>query len=180
MTFLKFLAWFRPVEARLNEATHVSLLPACQFTLPTPWDHLVAGVLMLIVFAIVLRYARRYGTNEPAFAAYWALAITGSLLLSPYFQYYDAGALVLPVMLGLDYILQQGRQPSPTLRFLLLAGYVLYPIYEVSRAIHFQPLLLWPVLIFVWLTRVLSSAAAPAFHSSQGGSYARLTEPLAQ
>ena len=63
-------------------------------------------------------------------------------------------------MLGLDYTLQQGRQPSTTLRFLLLAGYVLYPIYEVSRAIHFQPLLLWPVLIFIWLTRMLPGPAA--------------------
>ena len=91
-----------------------------------------------------------------------ALAITGTLLLSPYFQYYDAGVLVLPVLLGLDYTLQQGRQPSATLRLLLLAGYVLYPIYEVSRTIHFQPLLLWPVLIFIWLTRILSSPAASA------------------
>ncbi|HUU84006.1 MAG TPA: glycosyltransferase family 87 protein [Phycisphaerae bacterium] len=162
MTFLKFLAWFGPVEARLNRATHFSLLRVCEFSLPAAWAHVAAGVMMLAVLAIVIRFARQHAASEAGFAVSWALAITGAVLISPYAQYYDAGILVLPVLLGLDYVLQQGRDPSAKLRLLLVAGYVLYPIYEVSRAIQFQPLVLWPVLILIWLTGVLSGSGGSA------------------
>ncbi|MHC4610656.1 MAG: glycosyltransferase family 87 protein [Planctomycetota bacterium] len=154
---LEFLGSFRAMEARLNAATHISLLSACDYSLAWPWSRVAAGILMLAAALVLLRVARRFAATEPAFAVYWGLAVTGTLLLSPHTQYYDAGILVLPVILGLDYLLQRGRQPTATLRIALLAGYVLFPIYEVSPALHFQPLLLWPVLTFVWLAKVLST-----------------------
>ncbi|MCP4245463.1 MAG: hypothetical protein GY778_00290, partial [bacterium] len=151
-TMLEFLGSFRDMEARLNSATHISLLSASDYSLPTPWARLVAGLLMLVVAGVLVRGTRRGPTTQPAFAVRWALAVSGTLLLSPHTQYYDVGILVLPVMLGLDFMLQQGHIPSMVLRVFLAAGFVLYPIYEWSPALHFQPLLLWPMLTFGWLT----------------------------
>ncbi len=160
VTMLDFLGSFREMEARLNAATHVSLLSAGDYSLPAPWASVAAGLVMLVVVGALLRLARRGPTTESAFAVRWALAVTGTLLLSPHTQYYDVGVLVLPVMLGLDFMLQQGRSPSTALRLFLVAGFVLYPIYEWSPALHFQPLLLWPMLTFGWLAALARRAEA--------------------
>jgi hypothetical protein len=34
---------------------------------------------------------------------------------------------------------------------MLALGYVGYPVYQLADAVGFQPLTLWPVLLFVWL-----------------------------
>jgi len=192
MRMLAFLGSFQAMEARLNAATHVSLLSSCRFALPAGWAEAVAIMAMLAVVAVLLRLARLRGDGDEA--AYWALAITAMLLLSPHTQYYDAGILVLPVLIGLDRVLQAtaealpepvgaaracftgpghpsssapARPPSTALRICLLVGYFAYPVYGLSQLVGFQPLLLWPVLTFVWLARLMvrtgtSPEAAPS------------------
>jgi len=164
---MTFLGSFQAMEARLNAATHISLLSSCRYALPAGWAEAVAIMAMLAVVAVLLRLARLRGEGDDG--AYWALAVTGTLLLSPHTQYYDAGILVLPVLIGLDRVMQAAVNgspaPSDATRLCLLAGYFAYPIYGLSPALGFQPLLLWPVLTFAWLARLMvrtGTTPAPA------------------
>ena len=122
-----------------------------------------AGVLYALV-----RFAPRARPGDAGFSLTWALLVVSVTLLSPHMQYYDFGILVLPVAIGLETILREGRPVPLPVRFAIAAVFVAYPmLYEAQRVLHFQPLTLVTVALFAWLCRLgrdarLRSAARPA------------------
>ena len=158
---------YRPMEAA-NAGTHFSLMPFFQYAI----GGRIAPVLALagdagVLYALV-RFAPRARPGDAGFSLTWALLVVSVTLLSPHMQYYDFGILVLPVAIGLETILREGRPVPLPVRFAIAAVFVAYPmLYEAQRVLHFQPLTLVTVALFAWLCRLgrdarLRSAARPA------------------
>jgi hypothetical protein len=150
---------YQPMERAASYHTHIALLPACDHALAAPWSLLVPAVLIVGVMGVFLRAALAGPLRAPPLPLTWGLMIGATILVSPHLQFYDAGLLVLPAALGLDHLLRNRQRPSTTVRVGLAAGYVLFPVYSAVHWLGFQPLVLWPLLMFFWLAGLCRSAA---------------------
>jgi hypothetical protein len=149
----------RPLEWARNLRTHFSLWPFLLNILPDgpALAATIAASLAVVGYVIVL--ARRHRVGDPAFPLLWGLVITGTLLVSPHLQYYDAGLLVLPALLALEHLGQRGAA-SVRARALLGLGYAGTPALGLVGTLPLQPLFLVLVALFFWQVLLLRQARA--------------------
>ena len=158
---------YRPMEAA-NDGTHFSLMPFFRFAIGGRLATVVALACDAGVLFALARFAPRARPGDADFPLTWALLVVSATLVSPHMQYYDFGILVLPVVIGLDTIVREGRRVTLPIRFAIAAVFVAYPVlYEAHRALHFQPLTLVTVALLAWLCWLghaarTRSAAQPA------------------
>ena len=148
---LATMAEYRPLEWEANVHTHFSIVPFTDNVLPPALAQVTQTVAIPVVIALVLWVAWKTRLDDDAFPASWGVALTGSMLISPHLQYYDAGVLALPVLLGLDTMLRRGHRPTLAFRLLIAAAYIGYPVYQLAEDIGFQPLFLYLIATFAWL-----------------------------
>jgi hypothetical protein len=153
--FLAALQSYRPLEAT-SFHSHIALIPALEFAIPRPLHAWLIGASIAAVLLGVVWAYRQYASEPRHVGVLFGLLVAAAMLVSPHLQYYDVGLLVLPVLLAVDGTLRQGGSLSLRARLVLAAGYLLYPLYQLSEAIHFQPLVLWSVSCFVWLLYLMS------------------------
>ena len=148
----------RSFEWTQNLRTHFSLWPFLINVLPRPLAQVTAAAASLGVVVYLISRARRFRADAPEFPLFWGIVITGTLLCSPHLQYYDAGLLVLPVLLGLDYLLRGSANLSLGTRGVLAIGYLTPPLYSAADTLGFQPLFVILVALLVWLVWLLRKA----------------------
>jgi hypothetical protein len=81
--------------------------------------------------------------------------VSGTMLVSPHLNYYDAGVLVLPVLLGLDHVIARYGVPSVGWRVALVALWASYYSWKLGVILGFQPLVLVLAVVFIWLLILL-------------------------
>lgn len=160
--FLAAVEVYQPWEKAHNFHTHFSFMSVCQYSLSPPFDSIIWIGATCVVVVLLLRSARRYAAASPAFGVYWAMVMTAALVISPHTQYYDVGILIIPMMIGVDYTLQTGVGISARARAMILIAYLTVSLFipyanTLGRTLHFQPLVLGPILTLVWLTSLLQT-----------------------
>jgi hypothetical protein len=154
LAMLGTLEELRHTFLSLNAPTHFSLIRSLDYSVGGWPGRAIALALIALAVGVCWRRARTIQPSDPRFGLAWSLLLLTTLLASPHLQFYDAGLLALPVLIGLDTVLQD-RSPSLRLRFVLLAAYFAYPIYEYAPQLGFQPLVLWLVGAFLWIRSLL-------------------------
>jgi hypothetical protein len=149
---LEAMRRYRPLEWAESVDTHFSIVPFFDYAVGGASAKILAGIGIIAVLGSLICYAPRARPGQDGFRLLWAFALVAGMLVSPHLQYYDFGVLVLPVALGLDALVGEGRAPTLFLRLVLAAIYVGYPwFYMASGTLRFQPLTLWTVALFAWL-----------------------------
>ncbi|MBW2254182.1 MAG: DUF2029 domain-containing protein [Deltaproteobacteria bacterium] len=156
----------RMVDAlRAHQPRELAATGPYQFSIPRVAHHVLpeslagpVGWLGVAAVAVTLvALLRRSGPDRPGFVAAWGLLVAGTMLVSPHLVYYDAGLLVLPVLLGLDEVLRRrGDVPWPT-RLAVVAAFFLFPAYKAVDVIGIQPLFFVLVVVFLWLARLVAT-----------------------
>ena len=153
---------YRAQESIAGGATHISISEVIDFSVIQPLEKFkVDAVLIKLVHyfgygiigsvvAFLIYFWRKAEPGRDDFGLFWAVAISGTLLISLHTQYYDVSLLVLPVLLILDFQLMKGYFPNNYQRIILLALFLFYPAHKISNYIHFQPLFIFPIYIFSW------------------------------
>ena len=94
-------------------------------------------------------------TGSPRFPFSFGSMVAASLSCSPHAQWYDAGLLLLPVLLGVDAALARRRSLDRPTRWGVAAGFLLvFPLYQVAPRIGWQPVAFVPPLVFAWLRHI--------------------------
>ncbi len=154
LRMLEGMAFYSPLELASNASTHFSWIRATDFSLPQPMARWVGlGGAGLAVIAMV-GAGLRTRAGAPGFGAFYALAVVTTLFASPHLQYYDAGLLVLPVVLLLESHVARHGSMSLGLRLAVTVLYLAYPTYIYADVLGVQPLAL--VLVTVWVGAVAS------------------------
>jgi len=143
-------------------ATHISIMEVFDFSIIQPLEKIRGdaslikliqyfgyGIIGSLILFLIFIW-RKANPQHGDFRLFCALAISGSLLISLHTQYYDLSLLVLPVLLILDFQLLKGNTPNTLQRVILIIGFISYPLHRISSYIHFQPLFLIPIYIFLW------------------------------
>lgn len=154
LAMLGTLAELRDTFLTLNAPTHFSLIRSLDYSVGGLPGRAIALALIAIAFAVCWRRVRKIEPSDPRFGLAWSLLLLTTMLASPHLQFYDAGLLALPVLIGLDHVLRE-RSPSLLLRLVLCVAYFAYPIYELAPTFGFQPLVLWLVGSFLWIRALL-------------------------
>ena len=147
--YLAALAAHGHVEMAENALWHFSLPAVAYRVAPEAGVWIVAAGSGAAVIFLILAASRRVPTDSMRFPAFFGLVVAGTLLVSPHLQYYEAGVLALPVLLGVTSVLATGRVPSLGTRILLALGYLSFPVWRLSEAVGFQPLLVLLLVVFV-------------------------------
>jgi len=105
--------------------------------------------------------------DERGLAPRFGLAVCGALLISPHSYFYDAGLLVLPVLLGLEQVAAVGQAPSAAIRGLLAVGFLAFPIFRLHSVLGFQPVVFWPLMVMLWCERLCRSGGRRAVRTSR-------------
>lgn len=150
LRMLEGMRVYGPWELAANAHTHFSWVRATDFVLPTPLDTLAAIVGAVVVLGLMAFYGRSFGKSDIGYPAFWALAVLGTMLVSPHLQYYDAGLLVLPTVLLLDHVVARDGRVSLVTRIAVAVAYAGYPAYELALQVGFQPLAVALVGLFIW------------------------------
>jgi len=150
---LEFMSAYRPLEIANNAETHFSWVRTADFLLPTPADTIVAVAGVVCVLATWWRF-RDFGTRGAP--TWFALVVCGTMLASPHQQYYDVALLVLPVCLLVDHELAVRGTIALSVRILLAAAYVGYPLWRYAEDLHIQPLFLVLLGVSAWALRSCS------------------------
>lgn len=151
-TLLETRKW----EWTANLRTHFSLVPVLAVLFPRPWAQIAALLMSALVLAVLV-YGVRRSPQRPSPASLLGLAIAAAMITSPHLQYYEAGLMVVPALLGLEDQLERGIQPPLATRALLALGYLGFPLYGLARQLHFQPLFLCLAGLFLWMLRALTA-----------------------
>ena len=75
--------------------------------------------------------------------------------------YYDSTLLILPVLLIIDYMLDQGHPLSNVQRVILIAAHAGSRVALSAKLIHFQPLVILPLWVCWWANRLIRKTARP-------------------
>lgn len=128
----------------------LSLLRVLERALPSSVAWPLAALGIGAVIAAVLWGGRRVRADDPRFPSFLGLLVVGTLIASPHLQYYDVAILALPVLLGVERILRMGERPSLGVRLALAVGFLGFPVYRLGDDLGVQPLVLWPIAVFLW------------------------------
>ena len=118
------------------------------------------GGLPLVVVVLARALRGREGTY-PALSPTWALLLCGSLLVSPHLNYYDAGVMVLPILLLVEH--RMSSEPRPLARgerLWLLFLWGVYPAWELAEHLYVQPLFFVLLAVSIWAERALRCGVA--------------------
>ncbi len=152
---------YRPMEWADNVKTHFSLVPFFDYAVGGSTGRVLAALGSIGVLAALFASAR--GAGKRNLPLVWSLCLVAGMLLSPHLQYYDFGVLVLPVVVGLDVLARRGSPATLAFRLVVAVLYVGYPwFYMAVDRVHFQPLTLWTVAIFLWLCSLARRSGAAA------------------
>jgi hypothetical protein len=160
--------YYRINERIVSGPTHIALLEALDWSVIVPLERLGAhrnallaikslgwlGVGAALVYAIARWRDARPGL--PRFALDFSLASAASLVTALHAQYYDAGLLLLPILLLLDHHTATTGSVRAGTRAILILAYVLFPLVilgKVSHLVRFQPGVALPVAVLVWAAR---------------------------
>lgn len=154
LAMLEFMRDYRPREIAENADTHFSWVRTVDFLMPSPADSLAAAVGVLVVLGLWWRF-RRLGRR--ATGPWIALVMTGTMLISPHQQYYDAALLTLPAALLVERRLERTGGVSLALRVALAVAWIGYPLWQWGAVLHVQPLFLLLLALAAW--SVLECAA---------------------
>jgi hypothetical protein len=109
------------------------------------WSTATAAVLCLGIVAALLWLWRDADPAADRFPLQFAAAVAVTLLISPHALFYEAGLLVLPVILLFDRWNQAGQSPG---RRLLLAGLIgLGFLWPLAPTLGVEPLALLPIVV---------------------------------
>jgi hypothetical protein len=136
--------------SKQNVRTHFSVWPVALSVAPAPWATLGAAIASLSVVLCVGASVRRHAAAPSSFALVFGMVVSGTLLISPHLQYYDAGLMVLPALLILTHLLRQDGVVGRGSRVALAVGYVAYPLHALGPTLGVQPLFFGLVAMFVW------------------------------
>lgn len=156
--YLGALAVHGHAEMGENAPWHFSLPAVAYRVIPDAGVWIVAAGSSAAVLALMLATSRRVPTASVRFSAFYGLLVAGTLLVSPHLQYYEAGVLALPVLLGVTSVLETGRVPCLRARILLALGYLSFPIWRLSEVLGFQPLLVLLLAVFVGMWYLANTA----------------------
>jgi len=151
LDFLAAMDTHRPMEMAANAPWHFSLPVVAGRALPGnigKWVGILGGVGFL---AYCVWSGRRIGPTSPSFSAWFGLAVTTTLLVSPHLQYYEAGILALPIFLGIDRILKVRPVLPLKIRGILAGGYFLFPTWRWSDTLGIQPFFLLLLATWAWM-----------------------------
>lgn len=144
-----------PIEQASQGMNHFSLRMAAIHTLPAPFGTGVAAVGTVLVLAILTLHLRALNRSHPGFPIAWGMVVSGTMLVSPHLNYYDAGVLVLPVLLGLDHAINQDGLPGLGWRVALVTLWASYFSWPLGAILGFQPLVLVLASVFIGLVALL-------------------------
>lgn len=147
LALLKALRSYQPLEAHSNLITHITAPAVLRQLLGEAGGWTVATLVLVVLIARMAKNARGGGDPRLGLAA----ALVAAMLMSPHLQYYDVAVVALPVLVAVDARLAGGGALTFTERVLLVAGYMLYPLYAFGSVLGVQPLVLWLVLPLIWL-----------------------------
>lgn len=150
MNMMRVLDQYWPLEFAASGFSHISWMEVCEYTLPVAVERWIGYACVLATLSFIGRVWWRADMRHVSFAPVWACAICATLLISPHAQFYDAGLLVLAVLLIVDHERCAGRPISRRACVGLSVVFLLAPAYPVAKLIHFQPLILAPLLVFWW------------------------------
>lgn len=159
---LNMLSQYWHLENAYNGAYSVALIGWCEFWGPAGSGKRIGIVAAGLVLAVLAWVWRRADPRGETFALHWGLAVCGTVLISPHAMWYETGLLVLPVLLALHEVRRRGESLAPSGRLLLVAGFVLFPLYAWAPQLGVQPLVLLPLGILLWLGRLERVWAAPS------------------
>ncbi|MEW6250837.1 MAG: glycosyltransferase 87 family protein [Planctomycetota bacterium] len=151
-----------PLEFEHNGAHLVSWLGFCEYALPRAVFKPVGLALMVATLAALLWAWRRARVGQDDFGLYWGLAVCATILISPHTQWYDAGLVLLPVLLALEHLAARDVHPGLRVHLALAAGFLLFPLYLAAPWLGFQPLTFMPLAGFLWLCQIIDAPATPA------------------
>jgi len=155
MEMIDALERYRPLETIASGYSHISWMEVCRFSMSEPWSHWSGSALVLSTAVLTLWFWRRARPREANFAVHWAMAIPATLLISPHAQFYDAGLLLISVLLIVDTRLRNGGTVSNFSCIVLAVAFLLFPAYLLAQWIGFQPLVLLPVSVWLWSASML-------------------------
>jgi hypothetical protein len=110
--------------------------------------------LALITLAAVLWAWRRFDGKGVSSGPLWGMAVCATILVSPHTQWYDGGLVLLPVLLGIDSCLRQDLAIGVPSRAVLAAGFLLFPLYRLAPTLGWNPLIVLPVCVLIWMARL--------------------------
>jgi hypothetical protein len=148
--FFRLSVEARSFEWTQNLRTHFSVWPFLLTILPAAWAKFAAVLVSLAVVLYVGAQARRNRFDSPEVSLLWAMVVTGTMLISPHLQYYDAGLLALPALLMVSDLLRRKGSVSRGTRVALAVGYLGYPLHALADTLGFQPLFIGLVALFAW------------------------------
>ena len=152
--------FYSPEEKIASGFSHISILEVLNYSIISPWERIGANSwiidsikacgygLILIFVGYLIWICRKTNINKPNYALFWAMTISANLLISLHTQYYDVAILLLPILLIVNHQLKNGQPITPFQRFILMLVFFSFPIYNISKLIGFQPLILLPIGIF--------------------------------
>ena len=144
---LRSLRTYWPLENHFNGHTSISLIGVCDAALPGGAGRVIGTILSLSVVASCVILWRR-SVARPDLC--WALAVSGSILISPHTQWYDVGLLLLSVFLVVHAQLATGRGIPTGWRLGLVAGFFVPPMFAAAQSIGFQPVFVLALVGFGW------------------------------
>jgi len=140
-----------PMECRHNGPFLVSWAGFWEYALGETLGMPLGYGLALATLIVVLWAWRRMDARAPSSGPLWGLAVCAVILVSPHTQWYDGGLVLLPVLLGLDHLRRQGLPIGLPLRAMLVAGFLLFPVYRLAPTLGWNPLILLPAGVLVWM-----------------------------
>ncbi|MDG5467563.1 glycosyltransferase family 87 protein [Deltaproteobacteria bacterium IMCC39524] len=155
LRMLHTLQTYGPIEQASQGMNHFSLIATARHVLPEPFSAWVAVLGVGLVLAVMAVHLRTLDRSHPGFPVAWGMVVSGTMLVSPHLNYYDAGVLVLPVLLGLDHVIARYGVPGTVWRVALVALWASYNSWKLGPALGFQPLVLVLAVVFIGLVVIL-------------------------
>jgi hypothetical protein len=155
LRMLHTLQTYGPIEQASQGINHFSLRMAAMNALPEPFGAGVAAVGIVLVLAVLTAYRLALDRTHPGFPVAWGMVVTGTMLVSPHLNYYDAGVLVLPVLLALDHVTARYGVPDAGWRVALVTLWGSYFSWKLGPTLGFQPLVLVLSVVFIGLVVIL-------------------------
>ncbi|MCP4593945.1 MAG: DUF2029 domain-containing protein [bacterium] len=155
LEMLHTLASFGPLEFIYNGATQASWIGFFEYAWPGRSGTLWGITYVALTVCVLLWLWRTANPAGDSFELHWAVAVAGSVLVSPHTQYYDTGLMLLAVLLLVNRCKASGGSLGGWVRLGLIAAYVLFPAYPLAKSLGWQPLILLPALVFLWAAHQL-------------------------
>ena len=163
---LRLLALVLPAIVQEDGHQLISWPNFSQYALPGVLAKPVGAVLSVAMLAGLLWMwcVRSRTRGEPAsplftlpdvrdrdFPLSYGSMIPVTIACSPYAQWYESGVLLIPALLGLNWLLRGTGSADAVTRWGVATAFASVPLYYVAPLLGWQPLALLSPFVFVWL-----------------------------